>query len=70
MNKSGKIITAFALGSAAGAFLGLLLSSEGKGKNEKLVKEEGKVFSGGIKESMQRGKEKKGSETFSQATSN
>lgn len=46
MNKSGKIITAFALGSAAGAFLGLLLSQKGEKAGLARESEKGKLFPG------------------------
>ena len=56
MNKTGKIITAFTIGSAAGAFLGLLMASDKKKEAIKKMKEEKKLFSDDARSKYLKGK--------------
>ena len=56
MNKTGKIITAFTIGSAAGAFLGLLMAPDKKKEAIKKIKEEKKLFSDNARNKYLKGK--------------
>jgi gas vesicle protein len=58
MNNKGKIITAAAIGAAAGSVLGVLFAPA-KGKDtRKKIKDTGYKISADVKNSIQKGKEK------------
>jgi gas vesicle protein len=58
MNKTGKIITAFTIGSAAGAFLGLLMAPDKKKDAIKKMKEKNNLFPEDLTSKYLKGKEK------------
>jgi hypothetical protein len=62
MNRTSKIISAFAIGSAAGAVLGLLLAADKKANLKNENKEGSKIFSNDIRGSFFKEKMKKGEE--------
>jgi len=57
MNKTLKIITAFTIGSAAGAFLGLLMASGEKNEAIRKMKEEKNLFPEDFRNKYSNGKE-------------
>lgn len=56
MNNTGKIITAMAAGAALGAILGVLLAPDKGSEIRKKINEEGKKFTGKLKDSFEKGK--------------
>ena len=58
MNNTGKILTAFAVGAAAGAILGILFAPDKGSETRQKLSEEGKKFADSFKEKFQKRKEK------------
>ena len=58
MNRTGKIITAFAAGAAAGAILGILFApAKGSDTREK-IKDKAKKFTGDLEEKLSKAEQK------------
>jgi gas vesicle protein len=58
MNNTSKILTAFAIGAAAGALLGILFAPDKGSETRKKINEEGKKMSDAIKDKFNDAKEK------------
>jgi len=57
MNTTGKILTAFAVGAAAGAILGILFAPDKGSETRNKIGEQGKKFADSIKEKFNKTKE-------------
>ena len=58
MNNTGKIVTAVAAGAAAGAILGVLFAPDKGSETRRKINEQGKKIADGVKDKLQKGKEK------------
>ena len=58
MNNTGKILTAVAAGAAAGAILGVLFAPDKGSETRRKINEQGKKIADGVKDKLQKGKEK------------
>jgi gas vesicle protein len=58
MNKTGKILTAFAVGAAAGALVGILLAPRKGSETRSKINAQGKKLAGDLKDKFRKGKEK------------
>ena len=58
MNKTGKILTAFAVGAAAGAVLGILFAPDKGSETRRKINEQGKKIAGDVKNKFHEVKEK------------
>jgi gas vesicle protein len=57
MNTTGKIFTAFAVGAAAGAVLGILFAPDKGSETRNKINEQGKKFADSFKEKINKAKE-------------
>ena len=57
MNTTGKILTAFAVGAAAGAILGILFAPDKGSETRQKISEQGKKFADSVKEKFNMAKE-------------
>lgn len=58
MNNTGKILTAFAAGAAAGAILGILFAPDKGSETRKKINEQGRKIADDMKDKFRKGKEK------------
>ena len=58
MNKTGKILTAFAVGAAAGALVGILMAPRKGSETRSKINEQVKKLAEDLKDKLRKGKEK------------